>query len=109
MFDGEFSILTVRWINFLLILGGIVFAHILSRRMRSFYFGIPILVWLFQSFLFYSSFLLYSYGMIIFPDAVAEHFFSYWATLSKFLGLITMYIYLYYIYRSGWRGNGDYS
>ena len=106
MFDGVFDIITIRWINFFLIIGAIFLSHMVSRKMNSLYFGIPMLIWLFQALLFYLFFFGYWYDYLYMPIQLAERVFSYWASLSRFLGLITMYIYLYYIYRSGWRGNG---
>jgi hypothetical protein len=105
MFEEIFDIIFVRWVNLFLIIGGIGYAYTIIRKLATIYIGIPILVWLLQAFFFYFIFFLYHYGIIIIPIITAERLFSYWSTFSKLFSLITMYLYLYYIQRSCWRGN----
>lgn len=101
----EFDITIIRWINLFLVIGGIFYTYTVIRQLKSFWIGIPVLVWLFQSFLFYSIFLLYHYGYTGILIADAGILFPYWSTFSRLLGLITMFSYLYYIKNSCWRGN----
>ena len=101
-----FDIMFLRWLNFFLILVGIVYAHIMSRKVNSFYIGVPLLIWLFQALLFYFVYFLYYYGVVIIPLSTMKIIHVYWTTASKTLGLLTMLIYLYYIQHSCWRGNG---
>ena len=106
MFKELFDIVFLRWVNLLLIVLGIFYAHVLSRKLNSFYIGIPLLIWLIQAFLFYMIYFGYYYNFLLFQVGFAEVFFSYWSTISKTLGLVTLFIYLYYIQQSCWRGNG---
>lgn len=105
MFEEMFDIVFVRWVNFFLIGVGLIYTHLLVRKLNSFWIGVPMLVWLFQAFFFYLAYLLYHYEIIVmsFPTAVA--LFSNWSTISRLLGLITMFLYLYYIEKTCWRGN----
>jgi hypothetical protein len=101
-----FDITLARWLNLFLSAGLVVYAHLVARTMKSFYIGVPLIVWAFQNLIFYSLFLLWHYDVILMPLPTAERLFSYWGTFSTLLGLITFFLYLYYIKRSCWRGNG---
>jgi hypothetical protein len=103
MTEELFDIVFVRWLNFILVTVGIIYTHAVVRKLNSFWIGIPALVWLFQAFFFYLAYLLYYYGIIIIQS---ESFFATWTSFSKLLGLITMFLYLYYIEKTCWRGNG---
>ena len=102
-----FDIIVVRWINFFLIIGAIYYGCMLVKGSKTHYLRIPFLIWLLQTLIFYSVFFLYFYGIFDIQIDTAEKLFSYWATLSKTLGLITIYTYLYYIQHSCWRGKGS--
>jgi hypothetical protein len=101
-----FDIIFVRWLNFCLAIAGIVYAHLVVRKLNSFWIGVPILIWLFQAFFFYFTYLLYYYEIIVISLPAASILFSHWATFSRLLGLLTMFSYLYYIEKTCWRGNG---
>ena len=101
-----FDIMILRWINLFLIIVAIIYAHAISKKTNNFYLVIPILIWLFQALLFYIVYLSYTYEVIVLSENISNILHSYWATSSRFLGLITMFIYLYYIQHSCWRGNG---
>ena len=100
-----FDIISIRWLNLFLIIGGIVYAHKVVRKLNSFWIGVPVLTWLFQAFFFYLSYLLYHYKIIVISLPQAIVIFANWATLSRLLGLLTMFTYLYYIEKTCWRGN----
>ena len=101
-----FDIVLVRWLNTILILVAFIYIHVMSKKTNNFYLGVPLLTWLFQALMFYLVFFLYSYGVFEISISEATHLFSYWSSISKFLGLITLFIYLYYIQHSCKRGNG---
>lgn len=105
MIEDWFDITIIRWLNLLIITILIFYAGILMKQLKSYCLGIPALVWLGQAFIFYSIFLLYNYDVIVLSLSDAATLFSNWATLSRLLGLITMFLYLYYIKHSCWRGN----
>lgn len=106
MISNLFNITTVSWLNFILTLILIFYAHLVVRQFKSIYIGVPILVWLFQASLFYVVYFGYYYGIILIPHDVAEKLYTFWATLSRTLLLTTFLMYLYYIQHSCWRGNG---
>ena len=95
----------VQWLNFIFVLVGIFYTHLVVRRFSSFYIGVPILVWLSQAIMFYFLFFLDYYNFVALIPEVSEKLFYNWTTMSFTLGLVTMFIYLYYIQNSCWRGN----
>jgi hypothetical protein len=97
-----FDIVIFQWINFILLAAGIVYTHIVVRKLNSFYIGVPLLLWLFQAFLFFLFYFLNYYTVI----TIVPKFFMNWSTMSFTLGLVIMFIYLYYMQHSCWRGNG---
>jgi hypothetical protein len=101
-----FDIVVVRWANLFMGIILIIYSHTVARKMKSFYIAVPLIIWLVQVVLFYFIFLLYHYEFITMSIVLAERFFSYWGTFSTTLGLITFFLYLFYIQRSCWRGNG---
>ena len=106
MIDELFDIVFIRWLNLILVIAGIFYAHVVVRKFNSFWIGIPVMIWLFQAFFFYLAYLLYYYEFIVISMPTAVVLFSHWATFSRLLGLLTMFSYLYYIEKSCWRGNG---
>lgn len=102
-----FDIILITWLNFFLVGIGIVYAHAVVRKFKSIYIGVPLLIWLFQALIFYLVYLGYYYGILLIEPTVAEKLYTYWATASRTLGLITMFTYLYYIQNSCWRSNGN--
>ena len=102
MFDAGF----IRWINFFLISFGIVYSHIVVRKFKNFYIGVPLIIWLFQAFLYYTVYFSNYFGIITIVPEVSNNLFVCWATASLTLGLLTILTYLYYIHKSAWRGNG---
>ncbi len=102
MFDRVFDIVFIQWINFVLLIIGIAYAHLMTRKLSSFYLGVPLLIWLFQATLFFLFHFLNYYGAL----SIVPEFFMNWSTMSFTLGLVIMFIYLYYIQNSCWRGNG---
>ena len=107
MFEELVDIVCVRWLNTILIVWCIIWIHLLSKKNKNFLLSIPLLIWLIQSLLFYVTYLAYYYDVIIFNVYLAENVFSYWATMSKTLGLFMLMVYLYYLSNSHWNGNNS--
>ena len=101
-----FDITLLRWINTVLILGAISFVFNRAKKSGTGLLAVPLLVWLFQSFIFYLVFFFYFYGVFDLTAIEAEKIFSYWSSISRFMLLITLWLYLYYIQHSCRRGNG---
>lgn len=106
MLKKVFDIGFIRWINFFLLGVAIIYSHIVVRKFKNFYVGVPLIIWLFQAFLYYFVYFLNYYGIIFIVPEVSNKLFVCWATSSLTLGLITILLYLYYIQKSAWRGNG---
>jgi hypothetical protein len=103
MFDPIFF----TWLNFVLVMLAIFYAHAVVRSFNSIYIGIPLIIWLFQALIFYFVYLGYYYNILLIEPSVASKLYTYWATFSRTLGLLTMFIYLYYIKNSCWRGDDN--
>ena len=101
-----FDIILLTWINLLLVLVGVFFAHVVVRDFKSICIGVPLLIWLFQALLLLVVYLSYYYGVLLLEPVFAEKLYTYWQTMSRTLGLTIMLVYLYYIRNSCWRGNG---
>ena len=100
------DITLIRWLTIFLIMGAIVYIGIIAKKANSIYLAIPLLVWLFQALIFYSVFFLYFYGVFYIPITTAERLFPYWASISRFMELLMLWLYLYYMQHSYRRGNG---
>lgn len=101
-----FDITLLRWVNLLLVGGAISYIYKLSKKAKELYLSVPLLMWLLQVFVFYLAYFLYFYGVIDLTNTQAEVLFSYWASISRFMLLVTLWIYLYYLQNSCRRGNG---
>ena len=102
-----FDPIIFTWLNFILVIIGIFYAHTVVRSFNSIFIGIPLLLWLFQALLFYFVYLGYYYEVLLIEPVPAEKIYTYWATFSRTFGLLTTFIYLYYVKHSCWRGNGN--